>query len=51
MREISDENRKTVKGGIETMSRRIPFLWRNLPNEYKLGISLHDFKLEIKNWY
>ena len=26
-----------------------PFLWANLPNEYKLATSLHDFKLKIKN--
>ena len=49
--EISNENRKTVKYGIETISNRTPFLWANLPNEYKLATSLHDFKLKIKNWY
>ena len=47
--EISNENRKTVKYGIETISNRTPFLWANLPNEYKLATSLHDFKLKIKN--
>ena len=45
--EISNENRKTVKYGIETISNRTPFLWANLPNEYKLATSLHDFKLKI----
>ena len=49
--EISNENRKTVKYGIETISNRTPFLWANLPNEYKLATSLHDFKLKIKNWH
>ena len=37
---ISNENRKTVKYGIETISNRTPFLWANLPNEYKLATSL-----------
>ena len=49
--EISNENRKTVKYGIETISNRTPFLWPNLFNEYKLATSLHDFKLTIKNWH
>ena len=49
--EISNENRKTVKYGIETISNRTPFLWANLPNEYKLATSLHNFKLKIKNWH
>ena len=49
--EISKENRKTVKHRIKTISNRTPFLWANLPNEYKLATSLHDFKLKIKNWH
>ena len=49
--EIYNENRKTVKYGIETIENRTPFLWANLPNEYKVATSLHDFKLKIKNWY
>ena len=32
--EISNENRETVKHGIETISNRTPFLWANLPSEY-----------------
>ena len=48
--EISNENRKTVKYGIETISNRTPFIWANLPNESKLATSLYDFKLKIKNW-
>ena len=36
--EISNENRNTVKHGIETISNRTPFIWTNLPNEYKLAI-------------
>ena len=49
-KEMSNENRKTVKCGIEIISNRTSFLWANLPNEYKLATSLHDFKLKIKNW-
>ena len=49
--EIFNENRKTVKYGIETISNRTPFLSANLPNEYKLATSLHDLKLKIKNWH
>ena len=30
--EISNENKKTVKCGIETISNRTPCLWANLPN-------------------
>ena len=37
---ISNEKRKTVKYRIETVLNRIPFLWANLPNEYKLATSL-----------
>ena len=49
--EISNENRKTVKYGIETISNRTPFLWANIPIEYKLATSLHDFMLKIKYWH
>ena len=47
--EISNENRKTVKYGIETISNRTLFLCANLPNEYKLANRLRDFKVKIKN--
>ena len=36
-------NVQIVKYGIETISNRALLLWANLPNEYKLAISLHDF--------
>ena len=49
--ELSNENRKTVKYGIETISNRTIFLWVNPSNEYKLATFLHDFKLKIKNWH
>ena len=48
--EMSNENRKTVKYRIETISNRTPFLWSNVPDEYKVATSLHGFKLKIKNW-
>ena len=34
--EISNENRKTVKYGIETISNRTSFFWAYLSNECKL---------------
>ena len=47
--ETCNENRKTVKHGIEKISSRTQFLWTNLPNEYNLlGNFLHDFNLKIK---
>ena len=46
--EISNENRKTVKYGIETISTII-FFRVYLTNEYKLATYLHHFKLELKN--
>ena len=46
--EISNENRKTVKYGIEAISTII-FFRINRTSEYKIATSLHDFKLEIKN--
>ena len=48
--EISNENRKTVKYGIETISTII-FFRINRTSEYKIATSLHDFKLEIKKWH
>ena len=45
---ILNENKKTVRYGSETISYRTPFLWVNLPEEYKLANSLSEFKSEIK---
>ena len=44
-----NENRKTVKYRIETISNRTLFFRVNLTNEYKLATYLHDFKVETKN--
>ena len=45
IQEISNENRKTVKYGIET-SNRPSFLSAYLPNENKLATSSYDFKIK-----
>ena len=47
---LSNESRRTVNYGLETMSYRAPFLWENLPPEYKLANSLNIFKRKRKNW-
>ena len=49
--EISNENRKTVKYELETISNRTSFFWANLFNEYKLATSLHGFKLTLRLMY
>ena len=41
---ISNENKKTVRYGLETISFRTPLLWAKLPEEYKLANSLSEFK-------
>ena len=45
-KKISNENRKRLKYGIETMPNRTPFPWENLPNEYKPATSLHHLNLK-----
>ena len=40
---ILNENKKTLRYGLETISYRIPLLWPNLPDEYKLANSLSEF--------
>ena len=47
---LPDESRRTVNYGLETICYRAPFLWANLPPEYKLANSLNIFKRKIKNW-
>ena len=41
---LSNESRRTVNYGIETICYRAPFLWANLPPEYKLANCLNIFK-------
>ena len=46
---LSNESRRTVNYGLETVCYRSPFLWANLPPEYKLTDSLNIFKRKIRN--
>ena len=46
---LSNESRRTVNYGLETIFYRAPFLWANLPPEHKLANSLNIFKRKIKN--
>ena len=47
---ILNKNKKTVRYRLETIFYRIPLLWTNLPEEYKLANSLSEFKSKIKTW-
>ena len=47
---LSNESRRTINYGLETICYRAPFLWANLPPEYRLKNSLNIFKRKIKNW-
>ena len=50
--EIPNENKKTIKYGIETISNRTRhFFGQIFPVIYKLATCFHDFKLKIKNWH
>ena len=45
---ISNESKKTVRYGLETVNYRTPLLWANLQEKYKPGTSLNSFKTKIK---
>ena len=45
----SNESRRRINYGLETICYRAPLLWANLPPEYKLANSLNIFKRKIKN--
>ena len=47
---LSNNVRKTVRYGLETILYRSPFLWANLPQEYKSQKSLSIFKRKIRQW-
>ena len=47
---LSNESRRTVNYGLETIHYSAPFLWAKLAPEYKLANSLNIFKRKIKNW-
>ena len=45
---LSNESRRTVNYGLETICYRAPFLWANLPPVHKLANCLNIFKRKIK---
>ena len=45
---ISNESKKTVRYGLETVKYRILLLWENLPEKYKTATSPNSFKTKIK---
>ena len=47
---ISNESKKSVWCGLETVKYRTPLFWANLPEKYKTAISLNSFKTKIKAW-
>ena len=46
---ISNESKKTVRYGLETVKYRTPLPWANLPEKYKTATSLNSFKITIKH--
>ena len=44
---LSNESRRTINYGLETICYITPFLWTNPPQEYKLANSLNIFKRKI----
>ena len=47
---LSNDFRRTVNYGIETITYRAPSPWAKLPSEYKLAASLEEFKVKSKKW-
>ena len=47
---LYNESKRTVSYGLETIFYRAPFLWANLPPEYKLGSYLNIFITITQNW-
>ena len=47
---LSNNVRKTVRYGLETIFCRSHFLWANLPQAYKLQKSLSAFKRKMRQW-
>ena len=41
---LSNESQRTIIYGLETLWYRTPFIWENVPPEYKLVNSLNTFK-------
>ena len=49
-RELSNERRRTVRYGLESISNRAPLLWSQVPEHLKHIDSVATFKQEIKMW-
>ena len=47
---ISNESKKTVRHGLETVKYRALLLCANLPEKYKTATSLNCFKTKTKTW-
>ena len=47
---ISNQSKKSVRYGVETVKYRTPLFWANLPEKYKTATSLNCFKTKIKTW-
>ena len=47
---IANENKNTVRYGLDTISYRTPYLWAGLPEEHKHVNSVRKFKEKIKKW-
>ena len=47
---MANENKNTVRYGLETVYYRTSYLWASLPEEYKHQKSVGKFKEKIKNW-
>ena len=47
---IANENKNTVRYGLDTICYRTPYLWASLPEEYKHLNSVRKFKEKIKKW-
>ena len=45
---IANDNKNTVRYGLETICYRNPYLWARLPGEYKRENSARKFKEKIK---
>ena len=48
IQDIANENKHTVRYGLETVSYGTSLLWVKLPDEYKLTTSLSEFKSKSK---
>ena len=47
---ISNESKKSLRYGLETVKYRTPLVRANLPEKYKTATSLNSSKTKIKAW-